>query len=124
MSPTRAYDTRNEIHIGLTAILGWLAFYFDFARSVFAREDVFSYMARFGSEHTWSVFFLVAANLGAIGVFSNSPAARLGSVLVVATAHGVFAGSLIMSHASVWSGTYAIIAGMGYYLAYRCTRAA
>ena len=124
MSTIRLYDTRNGIHVGLTAILAWLAFYFDFARNVFTSEDVFAYMARFGSEHTWSVLFLAAANIGAIGLFSNSPTARLASVLVVATAHGVFAGCLIMSHASVWSGTYAIIAGMGYYLAYRFTRAA
>lgn len=123
MSAPRLCDTRNGIHVGLTAILGWLAFYFDLARDVFARDDVFAYMARFGSEHTWSVLFLAAANVGAIGVFTSNPAARLGCVLIVATAHGVFAGCLIMSHASVWSGTYAIIAGMGYYLAYRCTRA-
>jgi hypothetical protein len=117
------YDTRNGIHIGLTAILGWLAFYFDYTRNVFSTEEVFAYMARFGSEHAWSVLFLAAANIGAIGVFSHNPPARLGSVLVVATAHGIFAGCLIMSNASVWSGTYAIIAGMGYYLAYRFTRA-
>ena len=123
MSPHRIDSTRNGIHIGLTAILAWLAFYFDVAHNVFANETVFAYMARFGNEHTWSVLFLLAANIGTIGVFATNPAARLASVLVVATTHGVFAGSLIMSHASVWSGTYAIIAGMGYYLAYRVTRA-
>lgn len=123
MSPRKTmYDTRNEIHLGLTAILAWLGFYFDLARNLFANDDGFAEMSRVASEHTWSVLFLAAANIGAAGVISSNSAVRLASVLVVATAHGVFAGFLIVSHPSVWSGTYVIIAGMGYYLAYRVTR--
>lgn len=116
------HDARNAMHIGLTAVLGWVAFYLDFARSVFAADRSFSYMARVAPEHTWSLLFLLAANIGVIGLVSRSRPIRLAGVLVIATAHGVFAGSLIMADASIWSGTFVIIASMGYYLAYRFAR--
>ncbi len=116
------YDARNAIQVGLTAILAWLAFYFDLAENLFLNDQGFKYMARLAPEHAWSVLFLAAANLGVIGLISSSTAVRLGSVLAIATVHGVFAGSLIMADASVWSGTFIIIAAMGYYLAYRQSR--
>ena len=117
------HDARNGIHVGLTAIMGWLGFYFDLGNNVFASNEGFAYMAKFAPEHTWAVLFLATANVGVLGLLASKPLVRLISVLVVATANGVFAGCLIMGDASVWSGTYAIIAAMGYYLAYRRARA-
>lgn len=111
------------IHLGLTAIMAWLAGYLELSHDVFAVECGFSYMAHFGSEHRWAVLFLAAANVGVIGMISSNSAIRLISVLIVASVHGVFAGFLLLSNVSAWSGTYAIIAVMGYYLAYRQTRA-
>ncbi len=116
-------DTRDATHAGLTAILAWTAFRLGLSADVFATNSSFDYMARFASEHTWAALFLVVANVGVFGLFTANPVIRLVSVLVVATAHGVLAGCLLMSGASVWSGTYAIIAAMGYYLAYRRSRA-
>ncbi len=115
-------DTRHAIQVGLTAILAWLALYLDWARNLFASDYAFSYMARLAPEHGWSVLFLFAANVGVIGLISTCRPLRLASVLVIATVHGIFAGSLLMADASVWSGTFVIIASMGYYLAYRCAR--
>ncbi len=113
------YDTRNAIHLGLTAIMGWLGLYFDLASNVFKTNNGFAYMAAFVPEHVWAVLFLVIANIGVIGFITSNPVICLTSVLVVASGNGLFAGCLIMSDASVWSGTYAIIAAMGYYLAWR-----
>lgn len=117
------HDVRNGIHAGLTAIMGWLALRLAIAGDVFRLNSSFGYMAKFAPEHTWAVMFLGVANIGIIGLLTTKAAVRLTSVLLVATAHGVLAGFLLMSDASVWSGTYAIIAGMGYYSAYRWARA-
>lgn len=116
-------DVRNGIHAGLTAIMAWMAFKLVISANVFATSNSFEYMARFGSEHTWAVMFLGVANVGIIGLITSSALIRFASVLVVATAHGVLAGCILMADSGVWSGTYAIIAGMGYYLAYRWSRA-
>ena len=116
-------DVRNAIHIGLTAILAWLAFYFELSTSLFTTDRGFGYMAQLASQHTWAVVFLAGANVGIIGLITHRAVVRLTSALVIATIHGIFAGCLILSTASVWSGTYAIIAAMGYYLAYHRARA-
>ncbi len=116
------HDARHAIQVGLTAILAWLAVYLDWVRTVFATDHEFSYMAHLAPEHGWAVLFLVAANIGVLGLISKARPLRLASVLVIATVHGIFAGFLLMAGASVWSGTFVIIAGMGYYLAYRCAR--
>jgi hypothetical protein len=117
------HDARNGIHAGLTAIMGWLALRLGISGDVFGSSSSFGYMAKFAPEHAWAVLFLGVANVGVIGLITRKSVVRLTSVLVVATAHGVLAGCLLMSDASVWSGTYAIIAAMGYYLAYRWARA-
>ena len=117
------HDPRDAIHVGLTAMMAWLALYFELHGGVFAGHSSFKYMEVFGSQRVWAVMFLAAANIGIVGLIATNPVLRLASVLMVATAHGIFAGCLILSGASVWSGTYAIIAGMGYYLAYKRARA-
>ena len=115
-------DARNAIQFGLTAVLAWLALYLDMSRNLFATDRGFYYMSRLAPEHDWSILFLVGANVGAIGLIAGRPAVRLTSVLVIATVHGMFAGSLLMADAGVWSGTFVIIAAMGYYLAFRYAR--
>jgi hypothetical protein len=117
------YDARNGIHAGLTAIMAWLAFRLGWSDPVFATTPDFAYMARLASEHSWAVLFWVVANIGLLGLVAVNRVMRLASVLVVATAHGVIAGCLLMADESVWSGTYVIIACMGYYLGYRRARA-
>jgi hypothetical protein len=117
------HDTRETIHAGLTAILAWLALYFELHGGLLAADENFRYMALFASQRVWAVCFLAAANIGIVGLITHRSVIRLASALVVATAHGVFAGCLILAGASVWSGTYAIIAAMGYLLAFRRARA-
>lgn len=117
------YDTRDTIHAGLTAILVWLALYFELHGGLLAAEQDFQYMQSIAPQRVWAVLFLASANVGIVGLITHRASIRLASVLVVATAHGIFAGCLILAGASVWSGTYAIIAGMGYLLAFRRARA-
>lgn len=117
------YDARNGIHAGLTAILAWIAFRLAMPDDTFATTSSFAYMARLAPENTWALLFWAVANLGIIGLATTNKVIRLASVLVVATAHGVLAGCLLMSDGSIWSGTFGIIACMGYYLAYRRARA-
>ncbi len=112
-------DTRNAIHVGLTSIMAWLGLYFDISDHVFYATKGFAYMAAVAPEHVWALLFLGIANVGVLGLITSNPVLCLASVLVVASGNGLFAGCLIMSGASVWSGTYAIIAAMGYYLAWR-----
>lgn len=116
------YDARNGIHVGLTAILAWFAFRLGLLDPVFNSSRTFVYMARLASESTWSILFWATANIGAMGLITNNKLLRLSSVLIVATAHGVLAGCMIMAGASIWSGTFVVIAGMGYYLGYRRAR--
>jgi hypothetical protein len=117
------YDARNGIHAGLTAILAWLAFRLWLPDDLFATSSNFAYMARVASEDTWAVCLWAAANIGAIGLVSGNRVLKLISVLIVATTHGIFAGCLLMGGTGTGTGTYAIIAAMGYYLAYRRARA-
>jgi len=117
------HDARDMLHAGLTAILVWLALYFELHGGLLLSDTSFKYMELFASQRLWAVFFLAAANIGIVGLFTHRVVIRLASVLIIATAHGIFAGCLILAGASVWSGTYAIIAIMGYVLAFRRARA-
>ena len=116
-------DMRVAMHAGLTAILVWLTLYFELHGGLLSADPAFYYMELFASQRVWSVFFLAAANLGIVGLSTHRASFRLISVLAVSTAHGIFAGCLILAGASVWSGTYVIIALMGYVLAFRRVRA-
>jgi hypothetical protein len=117
------YDARDGVLTGLTAIMAWLAVRLGIFNAAFGTSPDFSYMRRIAPERNWAVAFWVVANVGAIGLVTRNSAVRLLSILVVATAHGVFAGCLLMSDDNIWSGTYIVIACMGYYLAYRRSRA-
>lgn len=117
------HDARDMIHAGLTAILAWLALYFELRGGLLSSDLNFRYLELFASQRVWALFFLAATNIGIVGLITQRVVVRLASVLVIATAHGIFAGCLILAGASVWSGTYAIIATMGYVLAFRRARA-
>ena len=115
-------DMRITMHAGLTAILVWLAVYFELWARPLSGDHSFFYMELFASQRMWAALFLVAANLGILGLITHRSAFRLISVLVISTTHGIFAGCLLLAGPSVWSGTYVIIAVMGYLLAFRRVR--
>ncbi len=117
------YDARNGIHAGLTAIMAWIAIRLVAQTATFSIDPSYAYMSRLAPEPVWAMAFWSVANIGFLGLAGGRSLLRLVSVLVLATAHGVFAGCLMMAGSSIDSGAYAIIASMGYYLAYRRARA-
>ncbi len=115
-------DGRLAIHAALTTVMVWLAVILVLPSDTFSTSKSFAYMATMGSEPAWAMVFWVTACLGLVGLLTPSRAMRLGSVLVLATMHGVVAGCLALSNpATTGTGTYAVLAALGYYLAWRRT---
>ncbi len=115
-------DGRLAIHAALTAVLAWFAVILTLPSDTFSTSKSFACMATMGSEPAWAMVFWVAACLGLAGLLTPSRGMRLGSVLVLATMHGVVAGCLVLSNpATAGTGTYAVLATLGYYLAWRRT---
>lgn len=115
-------DGRLAIHAALTTVMVWLAVILALPSDTFSTSKSFAYMAMMGSEPAWAMVFWVAACLGLVGLLTPSRGMRLGSVLVLATMHGVVAGCLALSNpATTGTGTYAVLAALGYYLAWRRT---
>lgn len=119
---TTVNDARKAIHAALTLIMAWLAIRLALPDNMFAAQPAFVAMARLASENTWAMLFWFAGTAGLVGLFTPSAPIRLVSVLILATGHGVFAWCLIVGGVGTGVGTYTIIAGLGYYLAWRRVR--
>lgn len=115
-------DARLAIHAALTAVMAWLAVVLAAPGDTFGTSISFRAMAALATEEHWSMAFWLAATLGLIGLTTPHRGMRLGSVLVLATMHGVVAGCLVLGNpATTGTGTYAVLACLGYYLAWRRT---
>lgn len=113
-------DARVAIHLALTTVMGWLGVLLAMPDDTFGGSMSYRLMAALGPEHAWAMAFWASANLGVLGLGTPYRAVRLGSVLVLATMHGVVALCFAASNpTSTGSGTYAVLAGLGYYLAWR-----
>ena len=119
---TAVRDARIALHVALTVIMGWLALLLAWPGETFATSSSYAVMSRIGPEEAWAMAFWIVASVGVIGLSTLDRALRLLSALVLATAHGVVALSFVLSNpASTGTGTYAVLAGLGYYLAWRRT---
>ena len=115
-------DARLAIHAALTAVMAWLAVILALPNDTFGTSPSFARMAAMATEDHWAMAFWLAATIGVMGLATPSRLGRLLSVLVLATMHGVVAGCFLMAHvATTGTGTYAILAALGYYLAWRRT---
>lgn len=108
------------MHAALSAIMAWLALALALPGQTFDFAG-FSYFAKLGTEHQWSVLFLLAALAGLAGLVAPWSWAGRVSVFLLATAHGSVALCFYKSGppdgpALTGTGTYAIIAAMGYFL--------
>ncbi len=120
--PRPTFDARAAIHAALAAIMGWLGFILILPGDSFVTSSSFNVMSQIADENTWAISFGIAASAGAVGMATSNRKLRLASVLVLSTAHGIFALCLLTANPlSTGLGTYGIIAGLGYYLAYRRT---
>ena len=111
------------IHVALTAVMGWLAIVLIVPGDTFASSPTFHVMASIAAEERWAMVFWGAASVGLAGLTTSSRLVRLVSVLLVSTMHGIVALCFVLANpVTTGTGTYSIIAGLGYYLAWRRTR--
>jgi hypothetical protein len=107
-------DGRLAIHAALTAVMAWLAVILALSSDTFSVSKPFTCMATIGSELAWAMAFWVSACLGLVGLLTPSRGMQLGSVLLLATIHGVVAGCLALSNpATTGTGAYAVLAALG-----------
>ena len=116
-------DARNAIHIALTAVMAWLSFALHMPGDTFSNTG-FREFASLATEDDWAYLFLAVAFIGLLGLVTERRWVRLISVLCLSTMHGTVAWCFYLGTEpghplTTGTGTYAIIAGLGYYLSYR-----
>lgn len=100
--------------------MAWLAIVLALPGDTFGQGRGWSEFAKLASEGTWAMVFWLVASLGAMGLSTPLRALRLCSVLVLPSAYAVIAGLMLWAApAGSGSGTYGVMAGLGYYLAWR-----
>ena len=115
-------DARLALHLALTLIMAWLAMVLAWPGDTFGTSQSYAIMRRIAPEEAWAMAFWMVASVGAAGLLTTNRPVRLVSVLVLATAHGVVALSFVLGNpATTGTGTYAVLAGLGYYLGWRRT---
>ena len=120
-------DARVALHLALTVIMGWLALLLAWPGETISTSGSCAVISCISGKDAWAMAFwamafCAVASVGAIGLSMCNRALRLFSALVLATAHGVVAISFVLGNpASIEAGTYAVLAGLGYYLAWRRT---
>lgn len=121
--PPPAFDARIAIHIALTAVLAWLGFVLLLPVNTFDTTPAWRLFARTASEEQWAIMLFAGATAGAIGIDTHRRWLRITSVLLLSTAHGTLAFLFLISNPTGGaSGTFGIVALLGYYLAWRQVR--
>lgn len=117
----RRVDGRHAIHAALCAVMAWLSVVLALPGETFGTSVSYGVMADMGTEGQWSAAFAAVALAGLAGLAPRlRPLLRLLGVLLLATAHGVVALCLAWANPlTTATGTYGVLAGLGYYLAWR-----
>lgn len=116
-------DSRHAIHLFLTAVMAWLGFVLAWPGDTFANSSSYGRMSQIATEPVWAMVFWLTATIGFSGLTTQSRLWRLVSVLTVSAVHMIFALLLLSANPiSTGSGTYALIAFLGTYLAWRRSR--
>ena len=116
-------DTRNVLHLGLTLIMAWLGALLALPADTFSTNPAFRVMAQIGPETCWAYAFWLVATVGFISLVSANGMLRTVSSVLLGTAHGVVATCTFLGNpVGTGTGTYAVLAGMSYYLTYRRLR--
>ena len=122
MSLTGWRDARLAIHLALTIIVAGFGSVLALPTNTFGVSSSFNFMASLASENVWAVVLWIASTIGFVGMVTHSKAMRFISVLVLATAHGILGISFALApQFGTGAITYTVIAGLGYYLAWRRT---
>lgn len=118
----QAWDARVAIHAALTVGMGWLAVILALPGDTFATGRGWTRFGEMAGESTWAMVFWLVASVGVAGLTASGPMLRLFSVLTLSTAYGCVAMFMLWGAPSgSGSGTYTVLAGLGYYLAWRRT---
>ena len=113
-------NARGAIHLALCAVLAWLALLLSAPGDTFPTSVSYRVMAAVASEPRWALAFWAGASVGAFGLATPCRVLRLACVLVLASLHGAVALCFALSNPmTTASGTYAVLAGLGCYLAWR-----
>lgn len=118
--PRPTFDARMAIHIALVAILAWLGFVLILPGDTFTTTPAWRMFARTGTEVEWASSFFACSIFGALGIDTRHIWLKITSILILATAHGSLA--ILFLRGNPYggaSGTFAIVALLGYYLAGR-----
>ncbi len=107
-------------HVALTGIMAWLSIALALPGDTFGTPQ-WSGFARVGTEQGWAYAFLLAAFFGAMGLITDRRWVQLVSVFILSTSHLTVAGCFLRATqaggaVSTGTGTYAIIALLGFYL--------
>lgn len=120
-------DPRHAIHLSLIAVLLWLAIVLALPGATFD-SSIFSAFAKIASEPVWAFALQAGGMFGLLGLLTNRNWVRLLSIYVMATMHGTIAVCFLLGTPAgngpvgTAPGTYAVIASLGYYLAYSQSR--
>ena len=116
------WDARIALHVAVSVIMGRLVVLLAWPDETFAASSSYAVRSRTGPEAAWAMAFWMVASVEVTGLSTLDRALRLLSALVLAMAHGVAAlGFVLGNPASTGTGTYAVLAGRGYYYAWRRT---
>lgn len=112
-------DPRLAIHFALTLIMGGFGIVLALPTQTFLNAS-FTVLAELGSENSWAICLWIISTMGIIGMMTSSKIIRLISVLSLATGHGVLGICFALApQFGTGATTYIVIAGLGYYLAWR-----
>lgn len=118
-----AFDDKVAIHTALTAIMAWFGLLLSMPGSTFTQGRGWDRFAAIASEEAWATVFGAVAIFGLLGLTTLRTQMRLASVMILSTAHGCVAIMMYLgSPLGSGSGTYAIVASLGYYLIWSRTR--
>ena len=118
--PRPTFDARMAIHCALTGVLAWLGFVLILPGRTFGTSPAWRMFEMIASEDQWAIMLWVGAIAGAVGIDTRHRWLKIASILLLSTAHGTLALLfLIGSPAGGASGTFAIVALLGYYLSWR-----
>jgi hypothetical protein len=121
--PRPVFDARMAIHTALSMVLVWLAFVLILPGNTFSTTPAWRLFAATAPEEAWAIMLFVGGIAGAVGIDTRRYILKIASILMLSTAHGTLALLFLLSNPlGGASGTYAIMALLGYYLAWRLVR--
>lgn len=111
------------IHTALVMLMFWLAFVLGLPTPTFDHPS-FAGFTVFGTEEEWTLWFLIAGLIGAVGIFPVNTILKQLSTFCLATSHlsvaYCFARSSWMNNEIYTAiGPYGLYAALGYYVLYR-----